>query len=305
MDDHHVMPGRRRMPMALAAASALLLLASACGTEPPPPAAPLSAPPADEGSPAASPPARPGPGRATPAPVPARPGSTTAPIVPAGPVDGGDPGQNAAAYLQGRVAKLVVEIDAVEGKGPRPETVDLLRRRLGAVVDKPGGIRFLPVGSAPAQHGAWSLADLQGAEEASRSTHNTSDTGSLYLLFVDGTPPKEGAIGVAYSASSAAIFSDQIDDAATLLVTAAEIERADTVHEVGHLLSLVNLGYTSSRPREDADHPGHSDNPGSVMYWAVDNVGVASLLGGRQEPPTGFDRDDLADLAAIRSGKAP
>lgn len=219
--------------------------------------------------------------------------------------DGGDPGSNAAAFLRAEIPRLVVEIDAVDGKGPRPETLDLLRSRLAAVVDKPGGIRFLPVEAIPAHGGAWTLDDLRAAERAHRDSHNSTSAASLYLLFVDGTPPKDGAIGIAFSGSSAAIFSDQVADAATLLVSAAAIERADTVHEVGHLLSLVNLGYRSSRDHEDPGHRGHSDNPRSVMYWAVDNVGVASLLGGRTEPPTAFDADDLADLAAIRSGRAP
>jgi hypothetical protein len=219
--------------------------------------------------------------------------------------DSGNPGDNAAAYLRAAVPELVVEIDAVAGKGPRGETVDLVRRRLDAVVDKPGGMRFLPVGSVPAHGGAWSVDDLRAAERAHRDTHNAPGEASLYLLFVDGEPPREGAIGMAYSASSAAIFSDQVATAATVLVSAASIERADTVHEVGHLLSLVNLGYTSSRSHEDDQHRGHSDNPGSVMYWAVDNVGVATLLGGRTQPPTEFDADDLADLAAIRSGRDP
>jgi hypothetical protein len=39
------------------------------------------------------------------------------------------------------------------------------------------------------------------------------------------------------------------------------------------------------------------------MYWAVDNVGVASLLGGRTAPPTDFDADDKADLADVKLGR--
>lgn len=257
------------------------------------------------------------PGRATPAPGrsfggPARTrvpgggppaaGGTAAPVRVG---DGGSVGANAAAFLRRDVPELVVEVDAVAGKGPRPETLDLLRRRLAAVVDKPGGVRFLPIGTVQPDGDTWTVDELRASEEASRSSHNSPSTASLYLQFVDGEPPREGAIGVAYSGSSAAIFSDQIDEAATLLVSAASIEHACTVHEVGHLLSLVNLGYESSRAHEDPEHKGHSDNPGSVMYWAVDNVGVATLLGGRTEPPTEFDADDLADLAAIRSGRSP
>jgi hypothetical protein len=302
-----MLPAGRRRAAAVAAAT-LILLTYACGAGEPEPANGPTAPPAEATAVARLPATAPRPGAAT---APARSTGTSGTrgarttSAPARPVDGGDPGANAAAYLQRRVPELVVEIDAVPGAAPRPESVDLLRRRLGEVVDKPGGITILPTGSASAGDGAWSFSELQGAEAAHRTTRNSTSGASLYLLFVDGRPPREGAIGVAYSASAAAIFSDQIDEAATLLVTAAEIERADVVHEVGHLLSLVNLGYTSSRDHEDADHPGHSDNPASVMYWAVDNVGVATLLGGRPAPPTEFDADDLADLAAIRSGKRP
>jgi hypothetical protein len=40
-----------------------------------------------------------------------------------------------------------------------------------------------------------------------------------------------------------------------------------------------------------------------VMYYAVDSIGVVGLLGGRTEPPNSFDKDDLADLADLKSGK--
>jgi hypothetical protein len=299
----------RRTVLALAAA--VLVLTAACARNDPAPSTTVSPSPDGAAAPSAGPTTRTSAGpdgsRGPDAPGPdgdPAPGAdaTTGPIRVG---DGGEPGDNAGAFLRAAVPKLVVEVDAVAGKAPRAETLDLLRRRLASVVDKPGGIRFLPVASIPAHGGAWSVDDLRAAERTHRDTHNTPDTASLYLLFVDGTPPKEGAIGISFSGSSAAIFSDQVADAATLLVGAAAIERADTVHEVGHLLSLVNLGYTSSRAHEDAQHRGHSDNPGSVMYWAVDNVGVATLLGGRTQPPTEFDADDQADLAAIRSGTAP
>jgi len=123
------------------------------------------------------------------------------------------------------------------------------------------------------------------------------------MLFVDGQPQQQGPIGIAYSSSTDVIFEQAIRDAATPLVSAQEIEQAAMVHEVGHLLSLVNLTYHSPRPHEDPNHPGHSSDPNSVMYWAIDNVGVATLLGGHTQPPTGFDPDDLADLNDVKAGK--
>jgi hypothetical protein len=219
-----------------------------------------------------------------------------------GPNDDGPLGANAFAYLNGSIPKLVVEVDAVRGAAPASGTLDLLRARLASVAGKPGGIVFRATQTIPGDDN-WSTDDLRKAEARYRDTHSSNSSASLYLLFVDGQPPKEGALGIAYSASAAALFADQIDEAATVLVTAEAIERGATVHEVGHLLSLVNLGYTSPRDHEDPNHKGHSDNAGSVMYWAIDNVGVVGLLGGSSDPPTAFDPDDRADLADVQTGK--
>ena len=67
------------------------------------------------------------------------------------------------------------------------------------------------------------------------------------------------------------------------------------MHEVGHLLGLVDLVLETGR--QDPEHPGHSRNRGSVMYFAVESTLVGDLLGGG--PPTRFDDADRADLRAI------
>jgi len=75
------------------------------------------------------------------------------------------------------------------------------------------------------------------------------------------------------------------------------IEDACTMHESGHLLGLVDLVLNTGR--QDPEHPGHSRNRQSVMYYAVESGLVAQLLGG--PPPTEFDDADRADLATIRA----
>ena len=127
----------------------------------------------------------------------------------------------------------------------------------------------------------------------------------LYVIYVNGSYAKEqDALGLAYNSSTFVVFAEQIREAAaTPIVSATSIEQAVVVHEMGHVLALVNLGYASPRDHEDPDHRGHSDNPSSVMYWAMDNVGVANLLGGRTAPPDDFDADDRADLDDLKSGR--
>ncbi len=229
--------------------------------------------------------------------------SSRPPHVVATPTDDGRTGSNGYWYLNRTTPALDVEIDAVSGMAPSSRSVDLLKQRIEQVADKPGGVDVLPIRTISSSHGTWTGDDIAAAEQANRTTHNALQRASVYLLFVDGSSDHEGAIGAAFNASSAVIFEDAIRQAATPLVSAQEIERSTMIHEVGHLLSLVNLTYRSPRPHEDPDHPGHSNDPNSVMYWAVDNVGVATLLGGHTAPPTTFDADDLADLSDVRAGK--
>jgi hypothetical protein len=80
-----------------------------------------------------------------------------------------------------------------------------------------------------------------------------------------------------------------------------EVEQSVFVHELGHVLGLVNLGTPMVTPHEDThpDRRGHSNNQGSVMYWAVETSAIGNILG--QNPPDDFDNNDRADLRARRN----
>jgi hypothetical protein len=120
----------------------------------------------------------------------------------------------------------------------------------------------------------------------------------IHLLFVHGSlGGDDSVLGVAVRGDTAAIFVDQVRASATPLVGSAGIEAAVVTHEAGHILGLVDLYLHTGR--QDPDHPGHSTDKNSVMYWAVESDVVADLLQGG--PPRDFDSADLADLATIRS----
>ena len=121
----------------------------------------------------------------------------------------------------------------------------------------------------------------------------------LRLLFVGGSfEGNLGVLGAAVRGDVAAVFSDQVDRAAGLLVDPPTVEDAIALHEVGHLLGLVDLVVGSGRG--DPEHPGHSRNRDSVMYWAVESDAISQLLSGGI--PNQLDADDRAELAAIRGG---
>lgn len=223
---------------------------------------------------------------------------------PSGPSDDAALGANSFFYLNGTVGKLVIEIDHVEGYAPTMAAVDLLVQRLRSVADKPEGIQVLAYGKIPGRD-SWSLEDLKRAERQSRTNHSSPVAAVMHILYLNGRFA-EGALGVAFSSSAAAVFIEDLRANEVPTVPAEAVERATLVHEAGHLLALVNITYRSPRDHEDPNSPGHSKNIESVMYAAVDNVGVFTVFRGLDRmPPTDFDTDDRADLADLKSGKLP
>jgi hypothetical protein len=191
-------------------------------------------------------------------------------------------------------SRLVVQVLTEAGAEPRRTTldraVDVLRQASGKPVSTMGG--------TVAGRSAWSASDLRTAADA-QMPRVPPGTTVLRLLFVHGRSDQgDGVLGITPSGDLAAVFTDRVDAAASGLVSPATIERAVTVHELGHLLGLVDLFLHTGRA--DAEHPGHSTNTRSVMYWAVESSLIGDLLSGG--PPQDFDAADLADLAAIRRG---
>ena len=137
------------------------------------------------------------------------------------------------------------------------------------------------------------LADAQG-------TPNLAGVAVVHVLYLAGRFEKDGVLGVSVRGDTLAIFTDEIASSTSPFVTGARLEQAVVTHELGHLLGLVDLYLNDNR--DDADHPGHSVNRNSVMYWAVETSLVGQVLGG--PPPVDFDSDDLADLRRIHSGAA-
>jgi hypothetical protein len=208
----------------------------------------------------------------------------------------GPPGSFAPGILSPSFSsEVVVEIRTQSGAGPQQASLDHLTSVLRSVTGKTVNV----VQGAAIDGGAksWSADDLRSTGDAGMAQGNGRAV--IHLLFVHGSFGGDtGVLGVAARGDVAAIFIDQVKSSSTPLVGSTGIETAVVTHEVGHLMGLVDLYLHTGR--QDPDHPGHSTDTQSVMYWAVESNLVADLLQGG--PPKDFDSADLADLQTIRNG---
>ncbi|MEO7837684.1 MAG: hypothetical protein ABIS21_08615 [Acidimicrobiales bacterium] len=261
------------------------------------PSAPPSPLPASAPPPAATPP-RP----SSPATSSSRSGGVSAAPEPSAPdafaPARAAPGAFATVLVRPQpAARLVLEVILEQGAEPSPGTVAHLVRVLQESSGK--GVSVATVAVPPGAgainpDGIRALADRYGVAPQGNGQ------AVIRFLFLGGQlQGEDAALGAAVRGDTAAVFVNQLRRSSSPLVSAPALEAAVATHELGHLLGLVDLVLATGRA--DPEHPGHSSNRASVMYWAVESDLVTSALTGPL--PADFDAADRADLAAIRSGR--
>ncbi len=216
------------------------------------------------------------------------------------------PGESTLDYLRGQpYSRLLVEVDHVRGRQPSAFALDVLRERLLRYTDKREVI-FVTSEELTEGRGNYSI---QGLIDLYRQHHNHAtggDTAVVYVVYVNGVPlENREADGVAYTSRSMAVFRDQYAAPFADAGSRTSEEATVLVHEMGHLLGLVNLVYQSDQktlhnspiPYEDKDHPGHTMNTSDVMYYASEAPGPGSV------PPLNFGWETAHDLEGLKSGR--
>jgi hypothetical protein len=231
---------------------------------------------------------------------------------------GDDPGPRWEALIRSEhFSRLVIEVDAVAGRTPRPGVADDLIAGLRGIVDKPGGVEVVVDGALEPggdEHG-WTIAELDALSDRAFDHPVDDQTIKLHVLLVDGHHADDGAggviLGVAWRHRNIVLFMDTIEASCGALLPpllrdrgCAAAQLAIWTHEVGHVIGLVDNGLPMVAPHRDAEHGAHDESDGCVMYWAyegqalIDTVAADVLAGGDGE--LGFDAACLADVAAVR-----
>jgi hypothetical protein len=213
------------------------------------------------------------------------------------------PAQNGAGALAAQTVSagpghdaLVVYVDWVEGQQPGVETLDLLERRLSERCQKPGGVHVLYGGALQGvRKGVYEEADLQAlARTAPPREPLGGEAVELQVIFVDGagavTEHEDDRLGLAISPSQVAVFAETV---AAHAPSAERLGAAVALHELGHLMGLVNLGAPLSAPHADPLNLAHCQNNGCLMTARSNNWGL------RRDVEPDFCADCKADLQAL------
>ncbi|MEA3136574.1 MAG: hypothetical protein QOJ26_292 [Thermoplasmata archaeon] len=210
---------------------------------------------------------------------------------------------------------VVVEVGAVQGREPDPSALIALGLALVELTGRPeADVNILQPRTIPAQGGDYKPSDLARIHRATASVidpdgHAVGTTATLHVLFLDGRvaageKAKTTLGSTLASEGLIAVFPDEYANAIRLTPTGqtasakAEMDRHVLLHELGHAFGLVGQRIPMVRPHVDADHPGHSSNPVSIMHHRPPMTVEGFVYGDR---PRDFDADDRADLAAFRA----
>lgn len=176
---------------------------------------------------------------------------------------------------------LIIEIQYLKGFRPNNGTIDHLKTFLETYINKPGGIfvslKEIASSNVPED---LSMEDVSSIERNFRKRFVKHDTISLYLLFTNGVHPGNKILGMAYRNTSAVIYGKSIRKYSKLAgrLTHQELETAVVLHEIGHLLGLVNKGTALTSEHNDSDFDDHCNNKKCLMYHSVETKNLPSIL---------------------------
>jgi hypothetical protein len=210
----------------------------------------------------------------------------------------GPPGAAAAIILRPTPAtSLVVEVLEEPGAPFSRPSLDRVLSDLRRYSGKPvAEVRTpLPAGSSSKR---WNENELAELTDRTSKVAQGSGRFVVRILSVRGQNARSaGILAVSFLGDTFATFPDRLASAPQQLATTV------IVHELGHLLGLVDLYLDRGRAdtQNDPAGGGHSRNPGSVMFYAVDPSLVGNVFSSASDR---FDAQDERDLAAIRAGAA-
>ena len=197
---------------------------------------------------------------------------------------------------------LVIELVYIDGFKPNATSIQNLKTFLEDRLNKPNGINIIEKKIPALNLAPYDNNDLLVVEDTFRSVYNNQSVLTLYAFFADGGSVSDTnnsfVLGTAYQNTSFVIYENTIKNNSGGIgqPNRIDLETVVMIHEMGHLLGLVDLGSTMQTPHIDNAHGKHCDNEDCLMFWQAETGDIfASLIGGNIPE---LDANCISDLQA-------
>lgn len=207
-------------------------------------------------------------------------------------------GQSAKALLSSNTyTSLTLEIQYAPGMKPQDASINNLVNFLNSYLNKPGGITIAQKQVGSIGVATASTNDVVNFTDQNRSVYTDGNNIAVYLYFADADYATKDVIGISYRNTAIALFEKTIQAKTGGLNQASrvKVESGTLMHEMGHLLGLVNNGTPMVKAHEDGSHQGHCSNSNCLMYYAIQTSGLMNAL---DNSIPGLDADCINDLRA-------
>lgn len=228
--------------------------------------------------------------------------------------------ERVAEYIQGSPkTSLRIDLDYVAGMEPNAEVQATFLEKVTPLIDKADGIQISLDDTLTSRSGqSWTFEELVELANDNFDAPTSDTEAAIHVMAVDGfygdNDSGYSTLGLAWSNRNIVLFRETIDTACSpteelqkrgLVERACNATLAATwIHEFGHAIGLVNAGLPMVVPHNSAEHPTHSNDPDSIMYWAIDTGAVFDLVKGKVlddvDPIPPFGDACIADIDALR-----
>ncbi len=196
---------------------------------------------------------------------------------------------------------IVIEYDYVEGYEPSETAMTLLEEKIEKYTEKENIERDVDDKiSANETKLSYDENDISELKDAYKDHERHGNTIPIHVLYLNGRWEKNpDVLGVSKIPHQIVIFNGVIEEKSRDLEP-ERVEEAVLVHEFGHLLSLVGIGYESEH--EDEEYSRHCDESEGECVMA----GYVDIRENTEEPPPiEFCELCESDLETIRELRDP
>lgn len=210
-------------------------------------------------------------------------------------------GASASDFLSARrFTSLIVEVQYMEGFKPDEAALHNLRSFLQSTLHKPEGIVFRQTMIPAVADTVVDNDAVRYIQKEHRSILPRNGQMALYILYTNGRYENPNVLGHAFNNTCIVMYGKTIKqhEQALSFPTQTTLETTVLLHEMGHLLGLLEKGKAMEIDHEDTAHEAHCNNPTCVMYWSMSIKPSFGPLVGDAIPC--FDSACLRDLARKR-----